>query len=151
MPGAQNWPLKLADLPDEVVTRLKRADAKYADKLKNVEGRWPQFAAQVAQIIDRKDLRQDLWPTRHAHLSQPMRTFLDKELREAATASEWDQLQNAEGHWPAYPQTIQELAKKYYLSVPWQSLPPSFSPDFYEKYRIRKGALNENPGAGLLD
>jgi hypothetical protein len=142
LPGDKPWPVRLEDLPPEIKSRLKDGDT---NQLKALEGEWPAFAARVATLIDRKkpsEVRYDLWPTRRADLSPAVREFLDQELKDQLTPAEEGELQAAEGSWPAYPQAIRILARKYYLIVPWQSLPPVPPGDLWNTYRIKK-----SPGA----
>jgi hypothetical protein len=141
LPGDKPWPVRLEDLPQEIKSRLKEGDM---DKLKALEGQWPAFVGKVAALIDRKkptELRYDLWPTRHAELSPAVREFLEREFKDQLTPQEEADLQATEG-WPAYPQAIEELARKYYLTVPWQSLPPVSPGDLWNTYRIK--SLKQN-------
>src|SRR4051812_3344620 len=51
-----------------------------------------------------------------------MQEFVDR-LFKMLDIDEKYGLTSAEGHWPEYPTTIQELANKYNLPVPWLTLP----------------------------
>jgi hypothetical protein len=69
---------------------------------------------------------------------------VDTELKPLLTPAEAELLNKAHGRWPEYPETIQKLAHSYYLTVPWQTLPPQILPNssglsLWDSYRLKKG------------
>jgi hypothetical protein len=121
-------PKTFAELPAE--TRKKFLVAKtnaYPPKLVKSEGRWPDFAITLTSFIAAAKkgyaLPKDFWPWDHTCLSPPMLDFVDKKLKRALDNDEKLTLINAEGRWPEYPTTIQKLADKHHLTVPWLTLP----------------------------
>jgi len=97
--------------------------------LKKAEGKWPGFGAAVSKYAsknkDKVRLPFELWPSHYADLSRPVQQFLDRQLSPALKPFEKERLFKAEKQlgWPAYPETIQELAIKHRLKVPWFVLP----------------------------
>jgi hypothetical protein len=129
-------PSHVKELPREVLTRLSKAfRAKFGKGKKNglwanlapVDRRWPAFAVKVSEVARLLDvsLPHELWPSRRKDLSWGVQDFLARKLAPALDPIERGLLKQAEGSWPRYPQTIQELAQKHSLSVPWQTLPGS--------------------------
>lgn len=134
LPGA-NGPRTVAQLPTEVKLRLgKKKDVKL--KIKE-EGRWPAFAAAIADLAHKRgiDLPHELWPTSFKGLSPAMQDFVKKKLEPLLTPPEQVRLARAEQNpkWPDYPELIQELARNHHLKPPWYSLPPS---DRWDAYRL---------------
>jgi hypothetical protein len=127
LPSPNQWPKKIADLPADLANRLNlKMDKQTSKALEALEEKWPAFAAKVAELMDRKKpiLRFDLWPAKFEHLSPNVRHFVENELRPLLVVKEdKDLLEKAEGRWPEYPEAIQTLARKFYLEVPWQTLP----------------------------
>lgn len=138
LPSAAQWPQRLADLPKEIKDRLNKGNPQADSLLKPLEGKYRDFVAKAAQLLERKNppLKYELWPARYDQLSPAVRAFVENELRPLLIPKDLTALQDSEGQWPDYPETMQKLAVKYYLVVPWQSLPP---PARWDSYRLRKG------------
>jgi hypothetical protein len=129
----------LKELPREVRTRLEKPLAHKLGKGKEApkarialkqllarsEGKWPDFAARVAEVAQSLDvsLPHELWPSRRKDLSVDVQEFLKNKLEPVLNGTEKGLLRQAEGNWPRYPQTIQNLAARHALTVPWQTLP----------------------------
>lgn len=125
LPGPHG-PSHFNELPVEVQKRLQRGGAKKtALQLKRFEGRWPDYGSAVARLVKQQalSLPNELWPIRLEDLSQPMRDFVVDKLKPALDREELALLRQAEGTWPEFPKTIQELARRHYLRPPWQTLP----------------------------
>jgi hypothetical protein len=149
LPPANSWPLQLSDLPPEIDMRLRKAGGpNYKSLLESRQGKWPDFAAKVAELMERPH-KYELWPTQFKELSQPVRAFLENELKPVLTPNDRALLNQSENSWPQYPQTIQQLAKKYYLSVPWRSIPDppqpasAIKPWPWDSYRIQSTSGGE--------
>lgn len=145
-------PKTFAELPREVQRRLRNKNLAHFEKqLRSEEGKWPDYAEAVADIIRNRNqswrgLPEDFWPTLPEHLSTGVHTFLINKLMPQLTEDEANRLQKAEGAWPDYPQTIQELAQQHQLEVPWQTLPPiRTAPDrrnLWDRYRLDRRLLD---------
>lgn len=126
----EKLPMHLSQLPAPIRDRVTVFDKKSIKKkampeLKNFEGR-PEFATKVVEIGTKKGAQpfeNEVWACNFKALQQPMRDFVEKELKPKLDGAERIKLLNAEGTWPFYPQAIQELSKKYKLQPPWLYLP----------------------------
>jgi hypothetical protein len=156
LPGPTG-PRTLADLPDGVKKVLKWAKKDELPKpLRQYEGQWPGFVSAVVDYVKKRGevFPHELWPHRYQGLLPPMQHFADKILKPALDDDEKDQLRHSEGKWPAYPQTIQELARVHHLQPPWHSIPAAkgWDPDAYRltrDHRVR--GLPEVAAAKLRD
>lgn len=128
LPGPRG-PGSFRELPKKIQALLKRGKAYGELRRLEREGYtgWPKFASAVAQVLDRQVLRAgvpyELWPTRHADLSVDMRSFVTRTLIPLLSREEKAALRKAEGSWPDYPVAIRDLAERYGLDAPWQTLP----------------------------
>jgi hypothetical protein len=149
LPGAHG-PTSFKELPQEVQRRLKSKAVKSGDgippKIKKAEGRFLPFAGAVTEFVAKRpglQLPHELWPSRLRDLSPRMQDFVNKVLMKKLDQEEAKVLKAAEGKWPEYPQAIQELATRHYLTVPWHTLPdPPKWLEPWDKYRLK-------PRAGL--
>lgn len=148
LPGPRG-PMYFQDLPAELRKRLVRTSKMQKDMIprpiRQEEGRWPAFAIAITKFAAGKQsgipvFPFELWPQHPKALSQRVSTFIEKELRPALETDEQIQLLRAETHggWPELPQTIDDLARKHDLQVPWQTLPGS--EEYWDKYRWRPRA-----------
>lgn len=134
-PRVEESPRRFADLPEPIQKKLTEpkkagkdtAKAKLKKEYMQHDGS-PYFASIVVEIAF-KDLKI---PFEHEYLAcnyksllKPMREFVDSKLMPALKdhPADADKFQKAEGKWPDYPKTIQELAQKYNLQPPWHILP----------------------------
>ncbi len=135
LPG-ERGPTHVAELPTDVQDHLKKVVARkrpkgwefiYNKRIRPWEGKWPRFGTAVSslavQMKARLSPRFEFWPARPEDLSREVRAFVDKQLWPRLEPAERDQLTNKQGRWPDYPQTIQALAGRHGLLVPWQTLP----------------------------
>jgi hypothetical protein len=150
LPGPTG-PTHVADLPDEVKNRLaarmpgtkkgaKQALKKVELALKKHEGKWPELAMGVTTLARKQQtsLPYELWPSQRDDLSLPVKEFLARRLLPVLDDGEKAQLKEAEWKWPLYPRTIQDLAQKHMVEVPWQTLPgPRERWDSYRLHPIR--------------
>lgn len=133
-----NPPREFDQLPKPVQQRFQEAKKggiepkkpgvkpKLFKEIQNFKG--PYFARHLVEI----GLRENKVPLGHEYLAcnylsllPPMKKFIDAELVPAISDVPADQrkFKDSEGRWPDYPETIQELAKKYKLDPPWHYLP----------------------------
>jgi hypothetical protein len=147
-------PTRLTELPGEVQQRLVQHVKKELKRkggllvrLKAQEGQWPGFAAAVTRLprAGRGFLPPDFWPSRREDLSGAVKKLLEMKLEPTLDGAEKALLRKAEGHWPAFPRTIQDLAVRHALSVPWQTLPGSRTR--WENYRLEQPAAEDLPAA----
>lgn len=135
-------PAYLKQLPPEIQQLLRKAlkslpppQANHWEQmLHQQEGHWPQFAQSVVALVHQAHLRlrPDWWPTTREELSEPMQRFLDTSLKPLLLPQEQLALEEARGHWPEYPQTLQRLAETHLLTVPW----PTLASSRWERYRL---------------
>src|SRR5205823_3662552 len=114
----------------------KQKAAKGPPKMmKDNEGRWPSYAIAVTIIASKRGivLPHELWPSNLKGLAPPARQFVTTRLMPVLEPPDKARLKAAADKWPEYPQTIDELAKKHHLQVPWQTLPGP--PKLWENYR----------------
>jgi hypothetical protein len=99
--------------------------AQVKGRMDKATGHWPEFGIFIANYALHGDIHlpNELWPARFADLSPPVQLFLEFELRPVLEPGENKALKNSENRWPAFPVTIERLAKKHNLRVPWQTLP----------------------------
>lgn len=152
LPGPRG-PVHVQDLPAELRRRLVKTNKNKKEAIPKPilreEGRWPDFAVAVTKYAGSKQSNWpifpfELWPQHPKALSHRVSTFIEKELRPALDTDEQIQLLRAETHggWPEFPQTIDDLARKHDLHVPWHSLPGS--EEYWDKYRWKpRAALNK--------
>jgi hypothetical protein len=136
LPGPRG-PTRVAELPEEVQSRLAPRGKPGKFPFRKFEGKWPDFAVKITEVVRPRTqpLPRELWPTDFADLSPAVREFVHRKLKPALDPTEAELLAAAEGRWPNYPVTIQKLADRHYLSVPWQVLPGP--PARWEPYRPR--------------
>jgi hypothetical protein len=81
---------------------------------------WQDFAAEVVgnyRAYVHKPLPNELWACNEQCLLKPMQEYVG-ELKNKLTAAEKKRLQDATNKWPAYPVTIQDLAKAHDMPPP---------------------------------
>jgi hypothetical protein len=130
---------RLQNLPPEAEQKAP-LQWKLRKRLKQVEGKWPVYGSFWARVAwgSKIWLPVEWWPTQERDLSPPVQHFLKVQLVPRLTEAEKAQLKKAEGKWPPYPRTIQELARRKKLRVPWKTLPGK--PGFWNPYRARPKA-----------
>jgi hypothetical protein len=146
LPGPHG-PTHAEALPKDIRRLLVKAvggkPGHFKHQLRREEGKWPGYAVAVTHLAKKLSvaLPHELWPVQSKDLSLDMRRFLRDKLDKALTDGERKELSQAEGRWPAYPQMIQRLSAKHYLSVPWQTLPGPRSR--WDSYRLPRTAAVE--------
>jgi hypothetical protein len=148
LPGKQG-PRTVDQLPEALKSRFNAAIANpfakgktYASLLKPSEGNWPKFAAHVTainQLYIRTPLPRELWACDYKSLLSPMQDYVKNVLK--LTSNEAESLLKAEGHWPQYPERIQELAKSHAAPAPPWETALYGPPDRWDVYRalVKKG------------
>ena len=131
-------PKNFEELPADVRNKFKNLKTgMFPPKLVKAQGSWPGFAnAVIGFAKDKKGylLPHEFWAWDHSCLSPQMQDFVDKKLYKALNVDEKYRLVNAGGKWPDYPTAIQELADKYKMRVPWNTLPGRR--DIWDNYRL---------------
>jgi hypothetical protein len=132
LPGPRG-PTTFKELPQELKKRLwatvpfkttgKGAKFPWGKQLK--PKRWPEFAVSVTRYAATHQVRMphELWPYSRLELSQGVQKFLKNRLEPKLDVEEKKLLKAKEGKWPDFPETIQLLARRHNLTVPWQTLP----------------------------
>jgi hypothetical protein len=125
LPGPAHGPMHFKELPQDVQSSLL-AHLKPAQlfHLASMEGKWPDYAFRVTEIARRNKvpLPHQLGPARPADFPPSIQKFVT-ELQPILEPEEKTRIEKAEGHWPNYPRTILELARRHQRPVPGMSLP----------------------------
>ncbi len=146
LPG-ENGPKFVKDLPNEVLVKLRlvKNDAVLPLPKKEArlleEGKWPAFGTSLAKFAKQRTkttLDHEFLAYDRDCLTKEMQAFLEKRLQPALNRDEFQRLYHAEGKWPDYPKTIQELADNHQLRPPWFILPQLPGED-WNKYRLAAG------------
>jgi hypothetical protein len=110
-------PRSFTELPGALQLQLKEpipgdSGKTYAALLNPSAEQWPKFAQTVAATYRSYSLRlpRELWAFDFPSLEKPMKDYVVR-LKLSLTDVERLSLQNAEGKWPEYPQTIQKLVR----------------------------------------
>jgi hypothetical protein len=134
LPGPAAGPITLKGLPEEFRPRVKRL--KGADKIRvdNAEGKWPDYAVAVSEVLRKYGpLPQELGPCHPRDFSPAAKDFIEKRLIPKLDEPEKEKLREAEGRWPDYPRLLLDLARRHNLPVPGM-MPPG-PRDFWERLR----------------
>jgi hypothetical protein len=134
-PGAVTF----KDLPPGYVQTLlgrpgkpKTFDNHGFKELRDLQGRWPDFALAVVRVArGRKVALPDkpLGPCKPDEFLPRVRQFIDDQLRKDPAAAR--KLDEAQGKWPEYPFAVMELAREKNRRVPGTFLPGP--KEFWEK------------------
>ncbi len=107
---------------------IERLPKKIRDDLERLPAE--EREAQVIQLREQERQQSVLWkrplgaaehpkqPTRPSELPADAKHFVEKQLLPHLTADEKRRYHQAEGHWPAFPQTVKELAKHHPVLPP---------------------------------
>jgi hypothetical protein len=122
--GATRYP----DLPAEYRTALPRphlVKKKQWAMLHRLEGRWPDYALAVAEVMrdEGKAANPPLGACQPRDFIPAVQQFLTTKLLPALSADEAARLRAAEGKWPEYPHLLHDLASAHRLEIPTMSLP----------------------------
>ncbi len=118
--------------------------------LEHADGRWPEAGVVLRDWASRAkkpnwQLDQRFMPSHAYQLPPFVQQFLEKRLLPALDEEDRVRLKNTEGHWPAYPRLVIELAHKHNLTVPTdKALPGAFK--FWDAYRVRSVTAPLQPG-----
>lgn len=142
LPGPEG-PRHFTDLPSDLQRRFKNK-LFGAKSLKIVDGRWPHYAEALTALASKKEMifPNELWPYNPQGLSRQVKDFLEKELTPVLDGDEKLRLASAIGQWPAFPKTLDDLARAHNLRVPWQTLPGP--PERWQNYRLGPGLTVQN-------
>ncbi len=156
LPGPTTGAKTFADLPAEVKKALPGLEKRAPEAVSATEGRWPEYAEAVSAFArTRRKIEPpvQLGICKPGDFSEPIRIFIEKNLKPVLKPAEKAALQKEEGSWPAYPRALMRLAKLHNLAIPGMNLPGPR--DLWEPFR-RKSAtkhdfLPEVPDRTLLD
>ncbi len=86
---------------------------------KALEGRWPEYAEAVTAFANRKrEIPVQLGVCRPAEFAEPIRIFIEKNLKPSLKSAEKAALQKEEGFWPAYPESAPAPCQTSQLNDP---------------------------------
>jgi hypothetical protein len=164
LPG-EYGPKTFKELPTDVQERIKKfvmvkgpkagGEPTLKKKILAADGRWPKFAIEVTRMAAlafkgkgiKLSARYEFWPAHLSELSPEVQKFVKEKLPAKLNGDEKTLLARSQGKWPDYPQTIQELATRHGLQVPWQTLPGLRKN--WDFYRIGSRRSSEQlPGLG---
>ena len=119
-------------------------------RLEDADGRWPEAGVVLRDWASRA--KKQVWqldarytPSRPHQFPPVVQQFLEKKFLPALDEEDRVRLKNAEGHWPAYPKLLVELAVKHNLTIPTdKGLPGAF--EFWDRYRVRSVTGPTGPG-----
>jgi hypothetical protein len=140
LPGPAIGPCFAKDLPGSVRQKVFVIQgtgvprwAAERDKLKAAEGKWPDFAIAVTEVLRKdKQLPQELGPCKPGDFGPPFEAFI-KEVQSKLDDTETKKLKAAETRWPDYPRELKALAAKHNVPVPAAPLPGP--PDFWTRMK----------------
>lgn len=135
------------ELPKEVMFRLKLVTKKDVvvplakKEIRPTEGKWPEFGVSLVKLAQQRGaviLDYEFLAYKKDCLSKPMQDFMTNKLEPLLSDKEIYRLTNAIGHWPEYPETIQDLANRHGLHPPWLILPRVEEWDRYRVVRLER-------------
>jgi hypothetical protein len=138
--GPRDW----KELPEEARRRIPRP-AEMPREMRRAQGRWPEFAVEVAAFCKKNNLsvpplgdcRKDQMP---AEVVQVVDRWERELKRTEAGRADLRALDAAQGKWPDYPRFIVELARKHKQPLPGWTLPtPPNQPQFWDRLRAARG------------
>jgi hypothetical protein len=141
LPGPAMGPVRAKDLPPHIRSAVtaRPPELRQPDRqrLKNAEGRWPDYAIAVTEFMRSKrlPLGEELGPARPDKFPQGVQEFLEKQLIPALDDMDRERLQAAEGRWPDYPRAILELSRKHGLTLP--GVTPPGPREFWDRLRLQ--------------
>jgi hypothetical protein len=138
--GPKEW----KELPEEV-RRAVPQPRSMPREMRRAEGRWPEFAVEVAAYCKTKNLsipplsdcRKDQMPPEVVQVVDK----LEKDLKKTeAGRADLKALDEAQGKWPDYPRLVVELARRHKQPLTGWTLPtPPGQPQFWDRLRAAKG------------
>jgi hypothetical protein len=115
-------PTRFGELPADVMQQVARLDPETRRRLREAEGRWPDYAIWVTVTSKNKgiDLKAPLGAcsARDTRFDQPTRDFIRRLTAHLYGPMERKQLTATEGRWPDYPLMLLQLAAKHHLALP---------------------------------
>jgi hypothetical protein len=114
--------------------------------LERLEGRWPDYALAVVNLAGKDRLPVPLGASRPSEFPRPIEDYLRGVLVKKLDEKELKDLHQLEGHWPAYPKRLHELARRHRLVIPGMTLPGP-----RELWENALAVLPEVPGHILRD
>jgi hypothetical protein len=120
--------VKYADLPLEykrVLTFPRLSELGEWPRLKQAEGKWPNFALICTELAQRETKRplRPLGASRPKEFTTQVQLYLVNQLMPELTKEEAKQLTATEGKWPEYPLLLLDLAYRHRRVIPGMSLP----------------------------
>jgi hypothetical protein len=146
-PGGSLRPQQVAALPENLTQLVGKLRPVERNRLRGAANKGPEFAIVLQQLLGNKSTLPETWiPSRPIEFDPRVQQFLTKDLLPVLTKAEKERLQKAEGHWPSYPQTLVDLARKRSLPVPGMTLPGPRA--FWDRLSV---ALPEPPRRQLME
>jgi hypothetical protein len=134
LPGTPAGPTSVKDLrtgdwPDaravyQRVTKGGTASTQEAKHLRQLEGKWPDFARELTRLAHKHMLPiKPFGPCRPDEFLPVVQAFIRDDLAPQLTAQEKVELEKAQGLWPDYPEKLRDLSRAHNLEVPMMKLP----------------------------
>jgi len=127
--AGETAPTKWDELPKDVKDRLFKEHNKHLGQLNAVQGKWPDYALAVTRLAHdgKRDFKgrrvPPLGASRPEQFAPETKAFIEDRLYPVLSEAERRELDSRLGHWPEYPETLHELARKHRLFIPGMSLP----------------------------
>jgi hypothetical protein len=122
--------VSLKEVPEHIKQALaarsgkpKGADNRPLKELRELQGRWPNFALALDRMAKNRKMalpEKPLGPCKPDEFMPAVRAFIDELRKDPAAAKKLDE---AQGKWPDYPFAVMELAKEKGKRVPGTVLP----------------------------
>jgi hypothetical protein len=135
-PGDRPGIVSIKDLPAGYMQTLTGKPGKAKEfegrTLRNLQGRWPNFALEVVRVArERKVALPDkpLGPCKREEFMPAVQKFITEQLEKDPAAAK--KLDEAKGKWPEYPLAVMSLAKEKGRRVPGTVLPGT--KEYWEK------------------
>jgi hypothetical protein len=130
LPPANSQPgvTRYQDLPANVRALLPRKQLTMSRQwpaLQRKEGRWPDFALAVTDLLRRegKAAPTPFGASRPPEFAPPIQKALAEQLLPKLKEDEAARLKEAVGQWPDYPLLLHDLARAYRVHLPGLTLP----------------------------
>jgi hypothetical protein len=114
-------PTRFEELPADVRQQLAALDTETRARLRDAEGRWPDYAIWVTVAAKNKRIKLKTalgaCSPGDERFDRVARDFIGRLTARLGQQEKW-QLQSAEGQWPEYPLLLQRLAPRHYMVLP---------------------------------
>jgi hypothetical protein len=147
LPGPKDGkPVTQLDQLPEAVRKEFSNKQQLAQRLRNVQGRWPEFAllVDVEHRSKKFGTLPPLGPCRPGEFTAEVEAFVAMTLMPRLTPKQVAELKSLEGRWPEYPKRLLDLCIANDLSMPGVMLPGA--PSLWKQYYRYSPAKTDKAG-----